>query len=85
MVLLDQLPHPRPHRVEADTDACGGVQEEQFALEIVDGDALGYSYLRGHRQGVLYHASQVINAPKSCQESQILRGAEMFRVGLQPN
>src|SRR5207302_9478081 len=72
MLLLDQLPHPRPHRVEADTDACGGVQEEQFALKIVDGDALGYLHLGGHRQDAFHHASQVIDAPSSCQESWIL-------------
>ena len=55
-VLVDELPHPRPHRVEADTDARGGVQEEQFAVKFLDGDALGYSYLRGQRQDALHRA-----------------------------
>src|SRR2546428_11371017 len=72
MVFLDELPHPRPHRVEADTGARGGVQEEQFALKLVSGDALGYPYLRGHRQDLFHHASQVIDAPSPCQESWII-------------
>src|SRR5947209_9037336 len=72
MVIVDELPHPRPHRVEADAGARGGVQEEQFAVKILDGDARGYPYLRGHRQDALHQANQGIDAPLPCQESWIL-------------
>jgi len=54
-------------------------------LKIVDGDALGYPYLRGHRQDALHQANQGIDALLPCQEKWILLGMqgieEMRRLG----